>query len=43
MVGDWEALGETRLRISEGLSEISIRSLKAEHIDAFCTGNAFST
>ena len=33
---------ETALRIPEGLSANSIVSLKAEHIDACRTGNAFS-
>ena len=42
MVCDCEAFEETKLRVPVGLSEIFTQSLKAEHIDAFSTGNAFS-
>ncbi len=38
----WDSMGETRLRIPEGLSPQSVISLQAEHIDAYRTGFAFS-
>ena len=41
LLQQWELMGETSLRIPENLSPQSIRSLKAEHIDAYRTGLAF--
>ena len=41
-VRSWEAFGEMQLFIPEGLSSSATLSLKAEHIDAFCNGDAFS-
>ena len=42
LLHQWDLMGETALRIPEGLSTQAMRSLKAEHIDAYRTGLAFS-
>ena len=38
----WYTEEKSSLHIPEGLSESAVVSLKAEHIDAFCNGRAFS-
>ena len=39
---DWDSMGETPLRLPKGLTPQAIRSLKAEHVDAYRTGLPFS-
>ncbi len=42
LLQQWESMGETPLRMPEGTTPQPVTSLKAEHIDAYRTGLAFS-
>ena len=42
LLQQWDSMGETPLRIPEGIAPQPMRSIRAEHIDAYRNGLAFS-